>query len=51
MKHRPFPEIVTGERDWEVYEDTKQPRTDMTNKKCTYPLMVSVTNVVLIMDV
>ncbi len=38
MKHRPFPEIVTGERDWEVYEDTKQPRTDMTNKKMYVPL-------------
>ncbi len=38
MKHRPFPEIVTGERDWEVYEDTKQPRTDMTNRKMYVPL-------------
>ncbi len=38
MRHRPFPEIVTGERDWEVYEDTKQPRTDMTNRKMYVPL-------------
>ena len=33
MQHRPFPEIVTGENDWEVFEETERPRTDMTNKK------------------
>jgi len=38
MKHRPFPEIVTGEHDWEVFEETGQPRTDMTNKKMYVPL-------------
>ena len=38
MKHRPFPEIVTGESDWEVFEENNQPRTDMTNKKMYVPL-------------
>lgn len=38
MKHRPFPEIVTGEHDWEVFEDTERPRTDMTNRKMYVPL-------------
>ena len=38
MQHRPFPEIVTGENDWEVFEETERPRTDMTNKKMYVPL-------------
>ena len=38
MQHRPFPEIVTGESDWEVFEETERPRTDMTNKKMYVPL-------------
>ena len=38
MQHRPFPEIVTGERDWEVFEDDNHPRTDMTNRKMYVPL-------------
>lgn len=38
MKHRPFPEIVTGEYDWEVFEENDRPRTDMTNKKMYVPL-------------
>jgi hypothetical protein len=38
MQHRPFPEIVTGERDWEVFEDDTHPRTDVTNRKMYVPL-------------
>ena len=38
MQHRPFPEIVTGENDWEVFEETERPRTDMTNRKMYVPL-------------
>jgi hypothetical protein len=38
MKHRPFPEIVSGEHNWEVFEDDNHPRTDMTNRKMYVPL-------------
>ena len=38
MEHRPFPEIVSQDKDWEVYEETNQPRTDMTNRKMYVPL-------------
>ena len=38
MEHRPFPEIVSQDKDWEVFEETQRPRTDMTNRKMYVPL-------------
>lgn len=38
MKHRPYPEIVTRDEDWEVFEEYSTPKTNNLHKKMYVPM-------------
>ncbi len=38
MKHRPYPEIVTSDEDWEVFEEYSTPKTNNLHKKMYVPM-------------